>query len=132
VVAHGGGKTHGAVFVSGGKCTLQQLQSSAAISHTQKKTYDSLYVLAVLPHHILPRNNLFVCVCMCGILGSKKKGAVQIERRNMNSWVPYPTKRGAGPSKGPSTKNGNVVPSGRKGGGRGVILIQWFHGTARA
>lgn len=29
--------------------------------------------------------------------------------------------RGAGPSKGPSTENGNVVPGGRKGGGRCII-----------
>lgn len=29
--------------------------------------------------------------------------------------------RGAGPSKGPSAKTGNVVPGGRKGGGRCII-----------
>lgn len=56
---------------------------------------------------------------MCGILGSRKKGAVQIERRKGT----VSNQRGAGPS----TKNGNVVPSGRKGDGRGVIFIQWVH-----
>ena len=56
----------------------------------------------------------------------KKRGGAD-RTPQYDPWVPYPTNAGAGPS----AQSGNVVPSGRKGGGRGGYFIQWFHGTAR-